>query len=106
MVARTDTLTVRGRAGVRFWALLATRSVGYFGVLILLSLIVRTRALDAPFWIDEALSVGISSQPLSELPALLRQDGSPPLYYALLHGWIAVAGSSEVATHALSLVFA
>ena len=79
------------------------------GLLLLLvaaSAVLRTRALDAGFWIDEALSVGIAAHPLDEIPGLLRQDGSPPLYYVLLHGWMAVFGRSEEATHALSLVFA
>jgi mannosyltransferase len=74
--------------------------------LVALSLFVRTRAIDGPFWIDEGLTVGISSFPLGEIPGVLRQDGSPPLYYFLLHLWIDAFGSSEAATHALSLVFA
>ncbi|MEA2483174.1 MAG: mannosyltransferase, partial [Thermoleophilaceae bacterium] len=36
---------------------------------------------------------------------MLRQDGSPPLYYMLLHFWIGLFGTKESATHALSLVF-
>jgi MFS family permease len=71
-----------------------------------ISLQVRTRALGAPFWLDEGLSVGIASHPLHAIPAVLRQDGSPPLYYALLHVWMGVFGRTEAATHALSLVFA
>lgn len=58
------------------------------------------------FWVDEALTVGISARPLSAIPALLRLDGSPPLYYLVLHGWMDVFGQSEPATHALSMVFA
>jgi hypothetical protein len=78
------------------------------GALALLaaSLQVRTRALGAPFWIDEGLSVGIASHPLHTIPSVLRQDGSPPLYYALLHVWMGLFGRGETATHALSLAFA
>ena len=36
---------------------------------------------------------------------MLRQDGSPPLYYMLLHFWVNIFGTGEHATHALSLVF-
>ncbi|MDQ3890485.1 MAG: glycosyltransferase family 39 protein [Actinomycetota bacterium] len=75
-------------------------------VLLAVSLFSRTRALDGPFWIDEGLSVGIASFPFSQIPEVLRQDGSPPLYYLLLHAWTDVFGSSEAATHALSLGFA
>jgi len=63
----------------------------------------RAHALDAPLWMDEGISVGIASHPLGEIPSLLRQDGSPPLYYVALHVWMAVFGSSPTATHALSL---
>jgi mannosyltransferase len=65
----------------------------------------RARALDAPLWMDEGISVGIASHPLGEIPSLLRQDGSPPLYYIALHLWMAVFGSSPTAVHALSLTF-
>lgn len=58
------------------------------------------------YWIDEGISIGIASQPLTSIPDALRQDGAPPLYYMTLHGWISLFGSSEPATHLLSLVFA
>ena len=59
------------------------------------------------YWIDEGLSVGIASHPLTDIPGVLRQDGSPPLYYLLLHVWIdVIGGDGEARTHALSLLFA
>ncbi|MGH2947629.1 MAG: glycosyltransferase family 39 protein, partial [Solirubrobacteraceae bacterium] len=75
-------------------------------VLALATLLWRTGAMDAGYWIDEAIAVGIASYDLVEIPRVLRQDGSPPLYYLLLHGWMALAGTGEAATRALSLVFA
>lgn len=57
-------------------------------------------------WVDEAQSVGIASHPISEIPGLLARDGSPPLYYLLLHPWMALFGTSEVAVRSLALVFA
>ena len=75
-------------------------------LLVAVSLFLRTRAIDAAFWIDEGLSVGIASFPLADIPGVLRQDGSPPLYYLLLHLWMDAFGRSEEATHALSLTFA
>ena len=57
-------------------------------------------------WLDEGISVGISSHSFGDIPALLRQDGSPPLYYLLLHGWMRAFGTSDAATHVLSLLFA
>src|SRR5205823_7335665 len=57
-------------------------------------------------WLDEALTVNIARLPLSRIPDALRHDGSPPLYYMVLHGWIGVFGSGDVAVRALSAVFA
>jgi mannosyltransferase len=78
---------------------------GVIVVLTLLSAFVRTRYISGQFWMDEALSVGISSHSLSSIPHVLRHDGSPPFYYLLLHVWMSVFGSSETSTHWLSLVF-
>jgi mannosyltransferase len=75
------------------------------GALLLLALFLRTRELGIGFWIDEGLSVGISDRPLGDIPGALRLDGSPPLYYLLLHVWMSVAGTSEEAVRALSVVF-
>jgi mannosyltransferase len=74
--------------------------------LTVVSLALRVGRIGFHFWIDEAISVGIASHPLGQLPTLLRQDGSPPLYYALLHVWMSVFGRGEAATHTLSLLFA
>jgi mannosyltransferase len=76
------------------------------GVLLAVSVALRTTELGAGFWIDEGLSVGIADRPLTDIPGVLRQDGSPPLYYLLLHVWLAVAGRSEESVHGLSVVFA
>jgi mannosyltransferase len=77
-----------------------------FVALLAFSVFLRTRDFDVGYWIDEGLSIGIADRPLTEIPGALRLDGSPPLYYGLLHVWMAVFGRSEPATHALSLVFA
>src|SRR3954462_12577781 len=79
---------------------------GGLSALGVLSAVVRTRQLGVGLWLDEGLSIGIADRPLADIPGVLRQDGSPPLYYLLLHGWIKLAGRSEAATHALSLLFA
>jgi mannosyltransferase len=74
--------------------------------LVGVSLALRTHAIHARFWIDEGLSVGISSHRLVDIPDVLRQDGSPPLYYLLLNVWMHVFGSGEADTHAMSVAFA
>src|SRR5829696_2725056 len=76
------------------------------GLLVGLSLLLRNSQLDVGYWVDEGLSVGIADRPLTDIPGILRQDGSPPLYYCLLHIWMSPAGSDEKATHTLSLLFA
>ncbi|MGH3850598.1 MAG: glycosyltransferase family 39 protein, partial [Pseudonocardiaceae bacterium] len=56
-------------------------------------------------WLDEALSVNIAALPLKAIPGALRQDGAPPLYYVLLHGWMRLAGSGDLAVRSLSGIF-
>jgi hypothetical protein len=73
-------------------------------LLMVLSLALRWRALWASYWGDEAIAVGIAVHPLTSLPHYLANDGSPPLYYLMLHFWMRMFGQSEPATHALSMV--
>jgi mannosyltransferase len=73
-------------------------------LLVAVSLWLRIGVLRFHYWIDEGISVGIASHPLAQIPRLLRQDGSPPLYYLLLHVWMGLRGRSEIATHELSLL--
>lgn len=58
------------------------------------------------YWKDEAIAVTIAVLPWEDIPDTLRFDASPPLYYLLLHVWMRVFGTSEIATGALSLLFA
>ena len=53
-------------------------------------------------WLDEALTVNIAKLPLHSIPAALRHDGAPPLYYVLLHFWIRLFGQGDVAVRSLS----
>ena len=62
------------------------------GALVAVSLLLRTTELGIGFWIDEGLSVGIADRPLGDIPHALREDGSPPLYYMLLHFWLDARG--------------
>src|SRR5579884_1723112 len=72
--------------------------------LALLSLTLRLPNLGRAYWVDEGISVGIASHPVAQLPKLLREDGSPPLFYLLLHFWLRLFGRSEAATHLLPLL--
>ncbi len=62
-------------------------------------------ATTSPLWLDEALSVNIAALALGDIPDALRHDGHPPLYYLLLHGWMALFGDGDMAVRALSGLF-
>jgi len=74
--------------------------------LLALSLYLRTRSLGASLWMDEGLSIGIASQPFFDIPGVLRQDGSPPLYYMLLHAWMQLIGNGPAESQGLSVAVA
>jgi mannosyltransferase len=78
---------------------------GLLVVLLAASAFIRTRYLSGQFWMDEAITTGIASHSLSAIPGILRHDGSPPLFYLLLHFWTRMFGTTEAATHTLSLLF-
>jgi mannosyltransferase len=78
---------------------------GLLIVLTAISAFIRTRYISGQLWEDEAITVGIASHSLSAIPGVLRHDGSPPLFYLLLHFWIKAFGASEAATHTLPLLF-
>lgn len=73
--------------------------------LVLLALGLRVPTISRYYWIDESISIGIASHPLGQIPALLRLDGSPPLWYVLLHFWLLAFGSTPVSTHVMALLF-
>jgi len=75
-----------------------------YAVLLGALVIVRLHSGSA-LWLDEALSVNIARLPLPQLFTALRHDGSPPFYYLLLHGWIALFGTGDDAVRALSTLF-
>ena len=94
--------------GLRLRALTSARVAvpAGIGALVAISLLLRTTELSIGFWIDEGLSVGIADRPLGDNPSALRADGSPPLYYMLLHFWLDIAGRSEAGVRGMSLLFA
>lgn len=89
------------RASTR-WALAVVSLLALIGV----SVSLRTTAMDTSYWIDEGIATGIARYPLWDIPSQLLLDGSPPLYYMLLHIWESWFGTSELATRSLSLTAA
>jgi mannosyltransferase len=100
VVGRRARTWARPRAGVRRAG--AAAALGVLGAAVAL----RATGVGAHLWMDEGIAVGIAGHPLARIPGLLRLDGSPPLYYLLLHVWMGVAGRSDVAVQWLSLLFA
>lgn len=59
----------------------------------------------ASLWGDEAWAATLAVKPLFQIITLVSKDTSPPLYYLLLHSWITLFGTSEVAIRSLSFIF-
>ena len=57
------------------------------------------------FWRDEAFSYLLAKQSIFQILSLTAKDFNPPLYYLLLHVWMNVFGSSEIAIRTLSFFF-
>ncbi|HLI44626.1 MAG TPA: hypothetical protein VKU92_09170 [Acidimicrobiales bacterium] len=75
----------------------------WLGTAVVLAVSVALRFYTrSPLWLDEALTVDIASRPLRELPHLLSHDGAPPLYYVMLHVWMGVFGTGNLATRSLA----
>ncbi|HLY82521.1 MAG TPA: glycosyltransferase family 39 protein [Acidimicrobiales bacterium] len=85
----------RRRIGLRRPAIVAC------GLILVAGVILRFWT-SSDLWLDEALSVNIAKLPLRQLPAALRHDGAPPLYYVLLHFWMRAFGQGDFAVRALS----
>jgi uncharacterized membrane protein len=89
-----------GRKGI------SSRTVAAVAVgLALLAGVVLRFVAPSALWLDEAQSVAIAHSDLPGLYTGLRQDGAPPFYYLLLHGWTSVFGTGAVAVRALSGLF-
>jgi len=61
--------------------------------------------LTQTIWRDEAFSVLVAQKNPWEIIQATSADFTPPLYYLILHYWMLLFGSGEVATRLLSLVF-
>lgn len=89
---------VRRASGWGGWPVLLTLA----GVALALRLF---RLSVQSFWYDEAFSVYLAQMSLGEIAARTAADIQPPLYYALLHYWMGLAGASEFAVRYLSAFF-
>lgn len=80
----------------RWWVFIVAAGVA-FRVFLL--------AQPEPLWYDEAFSVVVARLEPARLVAATAGDVHPPLYYLLLHDWLAVFGGVELPARALSFVF-
>lgn len=72
-------------------------------ILLLGSWLLRIYNLgEQSLWFDEGWSWHLARMPLAEMALTTASDRSPPLYYALLHAWIGLAGQSEFAMRFIS----
>lgn len=70
-----------------------------------LAVAVRLYGLDYSFWGDEIASVTFARQPVERLWSdWMMRETNPPLYYTLLHFWMAAFGSSDLAVKLLSVL--
>lgn len=68
--------------------------------------LVRLQSLGSSLpWVDEAYSVHLARLEFPQLLERLLLESTPPLYYALLGGWIRVFGESPSALRSLSVLF-
>lgn len=73
-------------------------------LLIALALILRVLRLGLqPLWWDEGYSVWFATNPVGMMLAQTARDIHPPLYYALLHGWITLVGARPEALRLFSV---
>ena len=80
----------------------ARRGIALAAVIVVVAIGVVLRfAVRSDLWLDEALTVNIARLGFGPMHAALRVDGAPPLYYVLLHGWMAVFGEGNAAVRAL-----
>jgi uncharacterized membrane protein len=57
------------------------------------------------FWRDEAFSYLLSKKNIIEIIFLTAKDFNPPLYYFLIHFWMKIFGTSEIALRTPSFIF-
>jgi len=73
--------------------------------IVLLACVTRLYAVTTPvLWLDEAYSVTLAEMPPAQILLHVSRDVHPPLYYLLLHYWIAMFGHGLLAVRGLSVL--
>jgi mannosyltransferase len=80
-------------------------TLAWLGCILVAAAVLRILWLDrSELWFDEAFAALVAFESPREIVSEMARDSSPPLYYLLLHAWIAVAGWSPLALRLFSVV--
>jgi uncharacterized membrane protein len=74
-------------------------------LILLLALILRLVNLGQSLWLDEAVQAITSQKSFAYIFQEIIGDFHPPLYHFLMHDWVRIFGSSEVALRIPSVLF-
>lgn len=77
----------------------------YITILVTLGTLVRfINITKASIWHDEGYTMMLAPMPVLEILERTARDVHPPLYYIVLHGWMELFGTSELAARSFSAI--
>lgn len=86
--------------------LLLSRFYNFSTLIILVALIARLLLLNRfDVWFDEAFSILVAKQSISNILIAVLADNHPPLYFFILHFWAKLFGINQVFLRLLSSIF-
>lgn len=77
---------------------------GLLPILVLSALVRLYSVTQATIWYDEGFSAIVSARSLDRILFHAAHDVHPPLYYLLLHGWMAIFGNGVFALRSMSVL--
>lgn len=83
---------------------IAFRPKPILAAIVVAGALLRLALADYSMWFDEFASLAFAEQPLSRLwSGWMVRETNPPLFYALLHGWLALGARSLLALRVLPI---
>jgi len=81
------------------------RNLALLCAILFLAFALRSFQLDGQsLWSDEGVSVALAQRDLATIARDAAHDIHPPLYYYLLHFWVRLFGTGEIAVRSLSVL--